>query len=375
MPHPKLWVPANEKEFRELAVVQGWTKVALGQHYGVSRDAIRRAMVKLGITRDADATWPGTSFKPPATPRHALRADTQGLSEFKDRLLADIAADTRIRARVKYKEPKQANPEAHALEVCLFDLHIGKLAWSDETGHDNYDSAIAQSLARSAAAGLLAQAAPYPLEQIIIPIGNDLMHSDSFAGTTTAGTAVDVDTRFQKMFRCARALMSWLIEHCASRAPVRAIIIPGNHDQMSAFCLGEVLAAEFKNDPRVTFDDSPKLRKYHLYGKNLIGFEHGKDVPEQRLVKLMPVEVPDLWAASVCREWHLGHLHKSKKLEPVYVDDAEGVTVRRLRSLSGVDAWHSANGFIGTRGAEGFVWRKAGGIAAHFFGHVPRAAA
>jgi hypothetical protein len=58
----------------------------------------------------------------------------------------------------------------------------------------------------------------------------------------------------------------------------------------------------------------------------------------------------------------------------VTVDDKLGVTVRILRSLSGVDAWHAGKGYIGTRGAEAFVWRKSGGIIAHFMTYVPRAA-
>lgn len=360
------WKPDDPKLFEE-QVRQGWSQQAQSHHWNVSEDRIYRTRLKLGLTRQVDQHWPGANKAPRRV--HDVRTDTAGLSEFRDRLLADIAEDTKARARIRWKPPKEKpqDKDVHALEVCLFDLHIGKLAWSDETGHTSYDSAIAQDIAQAATNDLLKLASGFQVDEIILPIGNDLMHSDSFAGQTTAGTKVDVDTRFPKMFRRARSLVAWMIELCASRAPVRAIIVPGNHDQQSAFCLGEVLAAEFKNDPRVSFDDAPRGRKYHLYGKNLLGFEHGKNMPEQRLVKLMPVEVPHLWAESTVREIHLGHLHKSKKVEPIYVDESEGVTVRRIRALSGVDAWHSENGFIGTRGAEAFVWRKSGGLRAHLF--------
>lgn len=370
----KLWVPEDATEFRELAIVQGWTKNALAEHYGVKRDAIRRAMVKLGFTKDADATWPGTSYRPPGTPRAALRADTQGLSEFKDAMLADIAADTKLRSRIRHKVARVPSAEQHAREVDLMDVHIGKYGWGLETGTD-YDSAIAERCVRDAVGDLLEQARHYRCDETILPVGNDLLHTDNYAGTTTMGTPQDRDTRFQLMFRRARSLMSAMISLCAEDTNVRVVIIPGNHDALSAWTLGEVLAAEYANDPRVTFDGSPKKRKYVLYGKNLIGYAHGHAEPHKKLPEIMAAEVPDLWAAATFREWHLGHLHKSKVTQPIYVDDHAGCTVRVLRSLSGTDSWHAQQGYVGgVRGAEAFIWKKSGGMRANLFHSVSEAA-
>lgn len=369
MPDP--WIPTDEKEFRELAVTQGWTKTALAEHYGVGRDTIRAAMRKLGITKPADATWPGAA-KGFAQPRHGLRADTQGLSEMRDALLRDIASDTKQRKAKAARPARGSDDELHAFEPDLFDVHVGKYAWAEETGED-YDSEEAEARAMAASDDLFAQAAAYKIEQVILPIGNDLLHYDNLEGSTTAGTMQDRDTRFQRMFRRARGLMSWLIAKSAERAFVRAVIVPGNHDSLMAWTLGQVLEAEYHNDPRVTFEDSPKPRKYVLYGKNLIGYAHGHTEPHRQLPQIMAAEVPDLWAASTVREFHLGHFHKSKVTQPVYVDDHQGCTVRVIRSLSGTDAWHARQGYVGgVRGAEAFIWRKSGGLRANLFYTMPR---
>lgn len=199
------------------------------------------------------------------------RKATASHEHLKAALLADIRADAELRPRVRFRRVAAPIADGHAAEFDLFDLHVGKMSWSAETGSD-YDSNIAYEDARATLTDLLGQAAIYPLEEIMLPLGNDFFHSDTLAGATTAGTRMDVDTRFQLMFRRGRGLASWMIAQCADIAPVYVPIIPGNHDEQTAFLLGEVLAAEFAHDPRVTIDNSPKLRKYHVYGRNLVGW-------------------------------------------------------------------------------------------------------
>lgn len=303
-----------------------------------------------------------------------VRAVPVSLDAFREQVLADIASDTAHRPRFRLKPAsKPQTAERYMVEVELADLHIGKLAWGEETGTD-YDSNIAERLAREAVEEILWHAERYPVEAFTLPIGNDLLHYE-LSGNTTAGTPQDADTRWLKMFRRARGITSWMIQTLAERAPVHVVIVPGNHARQGEMAIGEVLHAEFMRDERVTFDRSPAPRKYHQYGANLLGFTHGDLEPHDKLPQLMAVEEKHRWAATTHREFHIGHLHKQKKTEPVTVDDKLGVTVRILRSLSGVDAWHGQKGFIGTRGAEAFVWRKSGGLVAHFTTHVTEQAA
>jgi hypothetical protein len=294
------------------------------------------------------------------------RIASAGLVELTERLVADIAAETGKRPRIRHTPMARPDADPCALELDVFDLHIGKYAWGEETGTD-YDSDIAEAVATAAVSDLLAQAAAYNITEVVLPLGNDFFHYDNPQGQTTAGTPMDRDTRFQRMFRTGRAVASWMIERCAEIAPVRVIVVPGNHDTTTAFTLGVVMEAEFRHDPRVTIDNSPRKRKYYRFGKTLLGFAHGHEEKPSDYPQLMAVEQPDDWAASTCRGFQLGHIHTGRKREPMTVDDKTGVTVRWLRSLSGTDGWHHGRGYVGgTRAAEAFVWRYAGGQRAHF---------
>ena len=279
-----------------------------------------------------------------------------------------ILADIEQAAKAKPAQPRKVVDRSAdlLLEVDVFDLHVGKMAWGQETGHD-YDLRIAERIAKGAVSDLLAQARGAKIAQVILPFGQDFFQYDTPQGTTTAGTQVDHDGRFQKMFRVGHLLAMWMIEECAKIAPVHVPVIPGNHDETAAFTMGVVLEAEFRRDKRVTFDNGPAPRKYFRFGKTLLGYAHGNNEPTGKLGQLMAIERPLDWAASTCREFHVGHIHTGRKAEPLSVDDQTGVTVRWLRSLSGTDSWHAKKGFVGNqRSAEAFLWRKEGGMRGHF---------
>lgn len=291
------------------------------------------------------------------------RKKTASIEIVAKQIIADIEQAAKRKPNYSVK-PKGSGDVL--LEVDVFDLHVGKYAWAPETGND-YDVDIAQRIAKAAVGDLLAQVKGQQIAQVLLPFGNDFFQTDTPQGTTTAGTQVDHDTRFQRMFRCGHLLAMWMIEECAKIAPVHVPVIPGNHDETAAFTMGVVLEAEFRRDKRVTFDNGPAPRKYYRFGKTLLGYAHGNNEPTKQLPQLMALERPHDWAASVCREFHIGHIHTGRKAEPLSVDDQTGVTVRWLRSLSGTDSWHARKGFVGNqRSAEAFLWRKEGGMRGHF---------
>lgn len=229
-------------------------------------------------------------------------------------VLEDIRRESRESPKPRLRWVPQE--ERHLLEIDVFDLHVGKLAWPEETGED-YNARIASERAIEAVEDLLAQAVPYPLERILLPWGNDFLHYDTLSGLTTAGTPQDRDSRYQLMFRRASALSRQIVRRCAEIAPVDVLVMPGNHDSVSSFTLGMVLEAAFEADPRVSVDVSPRPRKYREYGVNLLGFAHGHEEPHKRYPMLMPVEEPEAWSHTKFREFHVGHFHKSKVTDPV----------------------------------------------------------
>jgi hypothetical protein len=281
-------------------------------------------------------------------------------------MLADIRAERSAKAkplRLKLRGDR------HLLELGVVDVHVGKLSWAEEVGQD-YDVQLAETAFVEAVEDLLRKASGFPVEQIILLIGNDLFHVDNLLRTTTGGTPQDADSRYAKMFRRGRRMQSWALRRAAEIAPVVGKIIPGNHDRQSTFCLGEVLGAEFADHPNVTIDNSPNLRKYHRYGTNLLGWTHGSEEKHNDLPLIMAQERPQDWAETTHREFHLGHLHKAKETRYVAGDSFNGVRVRILPALTATDAWHYSKGYSDRRCAEAYLFNHDTGYAAHFSGGI-----
>ena len=249
---------------------------------------------------------------------------------------------------VKYK-PAKIRPSV--LELSMTDHHFGKLGWAPEVGHD-YDLKVAEHYFENGVNRSIDRATGCDIAEIILPLGNDYYHFETRSGTTEAGTPVDCDGRWAKVYQVGIESMLTAVERCRQVAPVRIVWIPGNHDYVSSYWLFQVIKQAFASSKNVTVDIRPVSRKYHQFGKCLIGWCHGKDEKAARLPGLMAVEKPEDWAKSTaCREWHIGHLHQSKSLHWMGTHESDGVTVRVLPSLAGTDAWHFANGFCMSRHA------------------------
>ena len=281
-------------------------------------------------------------------------------------LRADLLQDIR-RTAPRLTRPAAPAPNGdHLLEISLPDLHLGKLAWREESGAD-YDLDIAQRDALAAVDALIERSRGHTVERVLVVVGNDLLQADNLIQTTTAGTHQDTDSRWLKMFRAARTVQTAIICRALDVAPVEVVVVPGNHDHQSALALGEVLDAQYSGTKAVTVDTSPKLRKYFAYGCTLLGLTHGKEEKPADLPLLMAQEVPHMWAEARHKEWHVGHLHKMKETRYTAGDSFQGVRVRILPSLSGTDAWHFAKGYVKEhRAAEAYLWDRNHGYAGHF---------
>jgi hypothetical protein len=232
--------------------------------------------------------------------------------------------------------------------LSLPDLHVGMLAWHRETG-ENYDTETALGRMNTVAASLLSRLSGLRVSEIVFPVGNDIFHADTHENTTTAGTRVDVDSRWQKSFQMvAETLIKGPISWAAEIAPVRVIIIPGNHDYQRAFYLGEVMRWYYEGRGLpVEVDNSPRLRKYYRRSGVLLGFTHGAWVKANQLPLIMATEAPEDWASSVWREWLLGHYHRKREMAWNSTEEVGGVRLRMLPSLASPDAWHYRQGFVG----------------------------
>ena len=266
------------------------------------------------------------------------------------------------------ERPALSRPPAGAgtLEVSLMDLHLGKLAWGPETGGRSYDASIMENMFWAALEDLLDKASGCKPGQILFVAGNDFFNTDSLGRTTTAGTPQDEMVRWQDSFTRGRNLLVKAIERMRTFAPIKVLMVPGNHDTQRLYYLGEVLHAWFHRTADVQVDYSPATRKYFAHGANLIGFTHGNNERHPNLPLLMATEQPEKWAKSRHREFHLGHFHTKKHKMFVPAEDLSGVLVRILPSLCPPDAWHASMGYSSKLAAEAYYWDPEDGCVATF---------
>jgi hypothetical protein len=293
------------------------------------------------------------------------------LEKQKELILAEIKSHRRetnlnwVYHNLSDKLFKESKKDKYLLELCLFDMHFGKMSWSEETGED-FDLKIAEKRFKEAVYGLLRKVDLTTVEKILFPIGNDLINVDNKNNTTTAGTPQDTDSRFFKIIKVVRKILVEVIDELASIAPVDVVIVPGNHDESTSFFIGEMLDCFYHKHPRVNIDCKIKLRKYYQYGKVGLQMTHGNEEKHHDLGLIFATEEKKLWGDTDYRFCQLGHFHKNKKTEFVSVDEHQGFQIQILPSLSGTDSWHKKKGYMSKKQAKAFVFHKEEGMTGEF---------
>lgn len=246
--------------------------------------------------------------------------------------------------------------DGHLLVIDPADVHIGKLATAFESGED-YNSHIAVRRVHEGVEGILQKVKGFNIDQIMLIIGNDILHVDSPRNTTTSGTSQDVCQMWYDNFLMAKQLYVEVIEKLTSLADVHVVFNPSNHDYTNGFFLADAIKSWFRHSSNITFDCSIAHRKYYRYFENLIGTTHGDGAKQSDLGLLMAEEAKKDWGNTKHRYFYTHHVHhKTSK-------DLIGLTIESLRSPSGTDSWHHRNGYGvgGVKAIEGFVHSKEHG--------------
>jgi hypothetical protein len=299
--------------------------------------------------RDDWTITPLNSIKAKLRKRPGVEQAIQELEAIKKSIKAIVPKPLVIK-RVKM-------PVDNMLELCIPDVHFGKVAWGQQTLHGDYDVSIAKKVFQESVAVLTSRVESYKFGEILFVVGNDVFHTDNEASTTYAGTPLDSDTRYHRTFRIVREVMVNTIESLRSIAPVKVLVVPGNHDRMTAWHLGDSLECWFHRHKDVTIDNSPSSRKYHRWGNVFLLFTHGDRGKRMDYPTLMAAERAIDWGQTTFREIHTGDKHQ------VRVEEKFGVRVRILPSLSQEDSWHSDHMFVSNlKQAEAFVWNREQGL-------------
>jgi len=245
-----------------------------------------------------------------------------------------------------------------AVEYALYDHHFGALIWGRETGHEDYDNNIAIRGWEGALGDLRARTSGFGAKRAVLVLGNDQQNADNRAGTTEHGTPQNMDSRYQKVFGISRDASIWAIDALlGEHGAVDVIMVPGNHDMLATWHLGDSLTAWYRRQPNVKVWNEPTLRKYYEYGANMLLFTHGNTSKLEKYGATMAAEKPEMWGRTKWREAHTGDKHQRRLIE------LPGATVRILPSLRPPCAWSSEQHYVGSiRAAEAYVWSKTEGL-------------
>lgn len=307
-----------------------------------------------GKINDAFSVEPLFQVKATLKKRHEIIAVRREIELLKE--------DAKRAAPVPKPVIRDTQSSGNMLEINIPDIHVGKLAWPEETGERPYDTLIAPLVVQRALGMLLARTRNYQLDYILFVVGNDLFNSDDLEGRTTKGTQVTTDGRYHKTFAIVRRMITDAIERLRQIAPVKVMMVSGNHDNLSVWHLGDSLECYFHKYADVEIDNQPRQRKYHQYGKVMLMMTHGDKGKRQDYPLLMATEQPEMFGSTKFREAHTGHTHMTK------LDEQHGVRVRVLPALCPADDWHAENGFTGNqRVAEAYVWNKDEGLIAQAY--------
>jgi hypothetical protein len=293
-------------------------------------------------------------------PRFGIQDDVR----FKKDFLKDMSR--KVKSKGGFKDlsiMKQHDDQRFMLEVNLWDVHMGRFIWNEETGEIDYNTDMACERYINSGMTLLNEGLRIAgsIDQILLPIGNDFFTSDKDMpfSMTTKGTPQHLDHMWQHIYKKGRRALIDLINMLAKHAPVYIYNIPGNHDQQKSFYLADAIEIYFQDHPNVHVDNSYRETKYHRYGNSLIGFHHGRyggNDAFKRLATTMQNQKPIDWSETYFHEWHMGDKHKQEQWKLRDEIDFQGITFKHMRSLASIDDWETGQNYHRKIGGQAYLW-------------------
>lgn len=257
------------------------------------------------------------------------------------------------------------NERDYLLVPSFMDAHFGVLAADGE----NYSLSVAEQQLKDTVASMIqrVRSLDMPVDRILLPVGNDVLHVDNLQSMTTNMTWVQASADVRDAIVVVARSYTNLIGALADIAPVDVVSVAGNHDALNTYWLGLYLDAWYHNNARVQVDVGKQPRKYYRYGRTLLGLTHGDRIKAERLVVAMATESPPkAWAGTSYREWLIGHFHRKANMHYSAIEEG-GVHVRVMPALVPTDNWHKLRGFVGNhRAATALYYHKQFGPAGEF---------
>lgn len=281
--------------------------------------------------------------------------------EFRESILASVEP---------YDGPDIISPrtDSLALEMCIFDLHLGKVAFNPFDRVLNWSLPQAKEIYFDCVKTFIQQAKNLgKIDLVILPVGNDQFNIDNRRGTTTSGTNIGDGSIWDKLF----AFGTKMVEEVAMMIvesygiPVKIFGIPGNHDQQTVLSMMHVLDARFREYGEIEVVNNGQLRQHMIWGSNFIGWHHGDRVKPNMLKEAFAADCDSL-ASLPFKYVHLGHVHHAGRKEIMPRDTMEevgGIEFEYIPSLCPTDQWHNDMLFVGNmRRAKSFIYDFYSGL-------------
>lgn len=236
-------------------------------------------------------------------------------------------------------------------QYTITDLHLGMLAWGEETGAD-WDLKIAETLILAWFAAAIRQS-PDAAVAILAQLG-DLLHHDAKTSVTPAhGHVLDADSRLQKMIRAAiriiRRVVTMLLE---KHERVHIIMADANHDESGGAWLRELFAAFYEDEPRVTVDTSPNTYYAVEHGLTSLFYHHGHKKKIKQVDTVFAGKFREIYGRTKFAYGHTGHLHSDELIS------TNLMKVERHETLAAPDAYAANGGWLSGRSAKVITYSK-----------------
>ena len=246
-------------------------------------------------------------------------------------------------------------------QISIFDGHLGAHAWHPETGSGHWDLKIARRHLTMAAKWLINNL-PAAMDCLVL-IGGDFTEVDGYKPLTPEhGHLLDADGRYPRIFEVAEDVIEATVIHALQRhRHVTLCLRPGNHDKQTIFALRRVFMRVFKNNPRVTVDESLKEYWAMEFGKTMIACQHGDKVGLERLPMIFAADMAEMWGRTTYRIAHTGHWHHQKTIQSIGAEKT-GMMVFQHPTMERRNAWAAGKGLIAARQLVGHSYHSGGAL-------------
>lgn len=251
--------------------------------------------------------------------------------------------------------PKWSAKKSNAMLVInKQDSHLNK--W-DIDGNNNITDRLANIMYKVEMVANQAQLSNN-LENITYIIGSDEFNSEH-TNNTTKGTPQQNTHTYQTSFEyiCGHEILmiTMLLQYAQN---VNVVYVAGNHDEFVGWHLVNWLQTYFRNIDRLTFDSSPKYRKYVSYGDSAMMFNHGDAIKPAKLAGIFPIEFREGWSNHQNFYIFTGDKHHEVSL------DFNGIKFYQIPAFSNAKSlWDDKNGHVMSKAeVTGFLIDEVDGM-------------